>query len=69
MEDFKLVSTPMAIGCHLGKDNESPRVDQTLYRSIGGLLYLIVSRPNIMHAICLVSIYQANPNKSHEKNV
>lgn len=33
---------------------------------IGGLLCLIASRPNIMNAICLVGIYQANPKKYHD---
>jgi hypothetical protein len=66
MENSKLVATLMVIGFHLRKTYESLEVDQTLYRSmIGGLLYLTTSRPNIMHAICLVSIFQANINKSH----
>lgn len=44
MENSKPVSIPMAIVCHLSKDNESLGVDQTLYRSmIGGWLYLTAS--------------------------
>lgn len=31
---------------------------------IGGLLYLTTSRPDIMHAICLVARYQVNPMQS-----
>lgn len=31
MEDYKLLSTPMVTGCHLSTDDESLRVDQTLY--------------------------------------
>lgn len=58
MENSKPVGTSMVIGCHLSKDDESLEVDQTLYRSmIGGLLYLTTSRPNIMHAICMVARY------------
>ena len=42
MEDCKLVSTTMIIGCKLSKDVESKEVDQKLYRSmIGSLLYVI----------------------------
>ncbi|XP_043710394.1 uncharacterized mitochondrial protein AtMg00810-like [Telopea speciosissima] len=49
MEDCKSVSTPMVIGCKLSKDDESPLVDQTMYRSmIGSLLYLTASRPDIL---------------------
>jgi len=49
MEDCKPVSTPMMIGCKLSKDDKSPSVDQTMYKSmIGRLLYLKATRPNIL---------------------
>lgn len=49
MEDSKLVSTPIVTGCKLSKVDESPEVDQTLYRSmIGSLLYLTASRLDIV---------------------
>ena len=55
MEDCKPVGTPMITGCRLSKDDESPEVDQKLYRSmIGSLLYATASRPDILHAIGLV---------------
>lgn len=39
MEDCKPVSIPIVSGLHLSKDDESPKADQTLYRSmIGGIL-------------------------------
>ena len=56
MEDCKPMSTPMTIGCKLSKDDKSPLVDQTMYRSmIGSLLYLIAARPNILQAVCMVA--------------
>jgi len=52
MEDSKPICTPMVIGCSLSSNNESLAINQPTYRSmIGSLLYLIGTRPDIMHAI------------------
>ena len=60
MEDCKPMGTPMIIGCKLTKNDDSPDVDQTTYRSmIGSLLYLTYSRPDIMHVVCLVARFQS----------
>ncbi|XP_043721091.1 uncharacterized mitochondrial protein AtMg00810-like [Telopea speciosissima] len=49
MEDCKPVSTPIMTSCKLSKDDDSPAVDHTMYKSmIGSLLYLTASRPNIL---------------------
>lgn len=56
----------MFIGCKLRKNDESPKIDHNKYRSmIGGLLYLTTTRLDIMHAICLVAIFQEDPTESH----
>ena len=66
MEDCKLVSTPMIIGCKLSKDDESKEVDQRIYRSmIGSLLYVTTSRPDVMQAIGQVVRFQAAPKENH----
>ena len=66
MEDCKPVGTPMVTGCKLSKEEKSPKVDQTLYRSmIGSLLYLTASRPDILQSVCLVARYQADPREAH----
>jgi hypothetical protein len=66
MEDSKPMSTPMVTGCKLRKDDDSPDVDQSSYRSmIGILLYIIASRPDIMHVVGIVGRYQAAPKQSH----
>jgi hypothetical protein len=62
MEDFKLVGTPMVTGCKLSKDDDSPDVDQSSYRSmIGNLLYITTYRLDIMHAVGMVGRYQSTP--------
>ena len=66
MEECKPISTPMVTGCKLSKDDESLEVDQKLYRSmIGSLLYVIASRPNVMHVVGLVGTFQATPRENH----
>lgn len=41
LDDSKPVRTPMVTGCKLSKNDESPRANKSLYRSmVGGLLYL-----------------------------
>lgn len=66
MEDCKPVCTPLVISCKLIKDDESQEVNQSMYHSmIGSLLYLIAYRPNIMHVVGFVSIFQANPKEPH----
>jgi hypothetical protein len=66
LEDSKPVGTPMVTGCKLSKDDESPDVDQSSYRSmIGSLLYITASRPDIMHVVGMVGRYQVAPKQSH----
>jgi hypothetical protein len=70
MEDCAPVSTPMITGCKLRKDDESPKANQTLYRSmIGSLLYVTTSRPYIMQAIGLVARFQSAPKETHVQAV
>ncbi|XP_043687500.1 secreted RxLR effector protein 161-like [Telopea speciosissima] len=66
MEDCKSVSTPMMTSCKLSKDDDSPVVDHTMYRSmIGRLLYLTTSRPDIHQAVYMVATFQAGPKETH----
>jgi hypothetical protein len=55
MEDSKPMSTPMVIGCKLSLEDDSPKVDQSMYISmIGSLLYSKAMRPDIMQVVGLV---------------
>jgi hypothetical protein len=66
MDECKPIKTPMPSNGHLNLDEGGKSVDQTLYRSmIGSLLYLIVSRPDIMFSVCMCARFQASPKESH----
>ncbi|GJU36339.1 putative ribonuclease H-like domain-containing protein [Tanacetum coccineum] len=59
-------STPIETQKPLVKDEEASDVDVHLYRSmIGSLMYLTVSRPDIMFAVCACSRFQVTPKTSH----
>jgi hypothetical protein len=70
MEDNKPMSTPMVTGCKLSLEDDSTKVDETMYRSmIGSLLYSTTTRPDIMQAIQLVRRFQSAPRETHLKSV
>ena len=65
MDECKPIKTPMSNG-HLDLDEGGKSVDQTLYHSmIGSLLYLTVSKPDIMFSMCMCARFQANPKETH----
>nr|GEX83272.1 uncharacterized mitochondrial protein AtMg00810-like [Tanacetum cinerariifolium] len=65
-EDVKPASTPMGKEKALLKDSDGDDVDVHLYRStIGSLMYLTPSRPDIMFAICTCAKFQVTPKVSH----
>lgn len=66
MEDYAHVSTPVIIGCKLRKDDESPKENQTLCKSIiGSPLFMTTSGSNIMHVVGLVVRFQSIPNDAY----
>jgi hypothetical protein len=68
MIDSKAISTPMGINGNLDSDASGNMVDQKLYRSMNGsLLYVTVSRPDVMFSVCICARFQASPRESHLK--
>jgi hypothetical protein len=66
MDECKPIKTPRPSNGHLNLDEGGKSVDQTLYRSmIGSLLYLTISRPDIMFSVCMCARFQANPKEAH----
>ncbi|GJZ31788.1 retrovirus-related pol polyprotein from transposon TNT 1-94 [Tanacetum coccineum] len=69
MDGCDWISTPMATA-KLDADLQGTPTDQTKYHSmIGGLMYLIASRPDIAFATFVCARYQARPTVKHLKDV
>ncbi|GAA0159048.1 transmembrane signal receptor [Lithospermum erythrorhizon] len=66
MFDCNLVGTPMTTGVKINKDSKGVEVNETQYKQIvGSLMYLTNTRPDIMHATCLISRYMSRPTELH----
>eukprot|EP00257_Ricinus_communis_P019408 XP_015578394.2 uncharacterized protein LOC107261729 [Ricinus communis] len=66
MEACKLTATPMNQKGKFSKENGAKKVDDKLYKSlIGYLMYLTATRPDIMHAVSLLSRYMNCANEIH----
>jgi hypothetical protein len=64
----KPIKTLMATNGHLDLDEGGTMVDQKLFRSIiGSLLYITVSRPDVMFSVCMCARFQASPREIHLK--
>ncbi|CAL5331079.1 unnamed protein product [Camellia sinensis] len=62
------VGTPTEIGLKLTSDTDGERIDNTFFKQIvGSLMYLTSTRPDIMHAVSLISRYMENPTEMHLK--
>ncbi|GKF51907.1 retrovirus-related pol polyprotein from transposon TNT 1-94, partial [Tanacetum coccineum] len=70
MDKCDPTGTPMEIKDKLDLDQNRTLVNATKYRSmIGALMYLMSSRPDIIHATCLCARNQAKPTEKHLKEV
>ena len=56
MDECKSVYTSMCQKEKLSKEDEAEKVDAIIYRSlVGCLMYLITTRPDILHSVSLLS--------------
>lgn len=54
----------------INKDENGMKIDITKYRGIiGSLVYLMISRPNVMFSVCMCARCHASPRESHFKTV
>ncbi|GJV59628.1 putative ribonuclease H-like domain-containing protein [Tanacetum coccineum] len=64
--DVRTTKTPIDKENIWGKDGPGKDADLHLYRSmIGSLMYLTVSRPDIMFAVCVCARHQVTPKECH----
>jgi hypothetical protein len=64
------VSTPMQTSFKLSKDDKSKDAYHRLYRStIGSLLYVTASRPDVMQVVGKIAIFQAASKETHVMEV
>ncbi|XP_071733760.1 uncharacterized mitochondrial protein AtMg00810-like [Rutidosis leptorrhynchoides] len=64
------MATSMATNVKLTLEGEGDSFDSSKYRGmIGSLLYLTMSRPDIMYCVCLCARFQENLNMSHVEAV
>ena len=56
------------MGLKLSKEDSSKDFDLILYKSIvGSLMYLIATRPDIMHVVSLISRFMEKTKETHWK--
>jgi hypothetical protein len=70
LQKFKMwnsnsVRNPIIPGTATSKDGGNT-VDATLFKQlVGSLMYLTVTRPDLMYVVCLIARYMANPREEH----
>ncbi|GKB80385.1 retrovirus-related pol polyprotein from transposon TNT 1-94 [Tanacetum coccineum] len=66
LEDSKPIKTPMSSETKLTRDEDGELINDNKYHGmIGSLLYLTVSRPDIMFSVYLCARFQEAPKTSH----
>jgi len=66
MQESKAAITPTVMGLKPSKEENNKDFDSSLYKSIvGSFMYLIATRPDIMHAVSLISRFMERPKEAH----
>lgn len=66
MEDSNAAKNPIVTGTKLHKDEGGVTVDETLYKQVvRSLMYLTVTRPDMMFGVSLISRFMARPTMAH----
>jgi len=65
MASSNVVKNPIVPGTKLKKEGGT-KVDTTLFKQVvGSLMYLIVTRPDLMYVVSIISSYMSRPTMSH----
>lgn len=66
MDRSKPVHNPIVLGLKLSEDEDGQKNDSTLYKKlVGSLMYLTVTRPDMMFVVSLLSRYMGSPTELH----
>ena len=66
MQNSKTSPTPIEVGLELSKEDFRKSVNPILYKSmVGSLMYLSVTRPDLVNAVSLISRFVETPKSSH----
>ena len=66
LTDHKIVDTPIELNARLTSSSRELLPDPTLYQQlVGSLVYLTVTRPNILYAVQQVSQFMSVPRSTH----
>lgn len=66
MEENNSVKSPIVPGTKLHKDECGEKVDETMFKQlVGSLMYLTVTKPELIFVVCLLSRFMASPRVSH----
>ncbi|KAD1540679.1 hypothetical protein E3N88_42653 [Mikania micrantha] len=60
------VKNPIVPGMVVTKTGDKNKVDESFFKSlVGSLMYLTVTRPDLMYAVCFISRFMADPREEH----
>lgn len=66
MDRSKPVHNPIVLGLKLSEDEDGQKNDSTLYKKlVGSLMYLTVTRPDMMFLVSILSRYMGSPTEVH----
>ncbi|CAM8965989.1 unnamed protein product [Rhodiola kirilowii] len=66
MWNCNAAKNPIVPGTKLSREGDDSKVDSTIYKQlVGCLMYLTVTRPDIMFVVCLISRFMAHPMEEH----
>lgn len=66
MNESNAVGNPIFPGYKIQKDEKGVRVNETNFKQIiGSMMYLTVTRPDLMFTVSLTSRFMANPTEMH----
>lgn len=66
MKDCRHEFTPLPVGLVLNAETDTPTIDTTMYcRVVGKLIFRTHTRPDISHAVGIVSRFMQSPQQAH----